>query len=408
MTLKADLRHVTYALSDALDLVGVDDVGHGKRVGIMAHACGLCLGLKDPELAVLFDLGLLHDIGVSSTEVHRRIVSEFAWAGSGPHCEIGWDRLQGFAPFAAMALPIKYHHTPWDVLVGKGVEPSIAWQANLVSLMDRVDALMTMRSDHRPVPGHREAIRKEILERAGTQFAPQLVELFLEASRSDAFWLKLEPHSIQAFVQDMLSQESGLTASMADLRELALIFSQIVDAKSPFTAEHSLGVAGLAQLLARKLGLAEDTCTKLEIAGLLHDVGKLRVPDNILEKPGSLDDRERQIISAHSFETYQILRHIKGFEEITSWAACHHEEPDGSGYPFGLDASTLPIEARLLRLADIFQAMVQDRPYRKGLSLRQTLGFLRGLVQQGRMESAFVDLAASCGDEAMVAARASA
>ena len=97
---------------------------------------------------------------------------------------------------------------------------------------------------------------------------------------------------------------------------MAEMFSRIVDAKSPFTAEHSLGVARLARFMAERLGVDAINCDKIEIAGLLHDLGKLRVPDEILDKPRGLDERERKIMNAHSFETFQILRHIKGFEEI--------------------------------------------------------------------------------------------
>lgn len=405
MNLKADLRHVIYALSDALDLVGVDDVGHGKRVGIMAHACGRLQGLTGPELTFLFDLGMLHDIGVSSTQVHRHLVSAFDWDGAGSHCEIGHTLLASFAPLAPLAAPVRHHHTPWDQLAAQGVDPGIARSANLIHLTDRVDALATMHDAGDSILMHVETIRGEVRRRAGTDFDPELVDLFLETSRSEAFWLMLEPRSIQTYTQDMLSQGSEYEASMADLRQLAKIFSRIVDAKSPFTAEHSQGVAALAQLLARNLGLDETSCAKLELAGLLHDLGKLRIPDDILDKPGELNAQERQIINTHSFETYQILRHIKGFEEITPWVAHHHEEPGGGGYPFRLDASSFPIEARILRVADIFQAMVQDRPYRKGLDREQALGTLIHLAHHGRMEQDLVALVAACGEDAMTAAK---
>ncbi|WP_291270552.1 HD domain-containing phosphohydrolase [Geothrix sp.] len=403
--LKADLRHVTYALSDALDLVGLNDVGHGKRVGIVAYACARQKGMSEAEATFLFDLGLLHDIGVSSTEVHRSLLAEFDWVGSPLHCEIGYQLLQAFPPLAALAVPVKYHHTRWDQVPTSGVGPMQAWQANLIFLADRVDALAAPFHGAGTVLLHTGEIRALIQQRSGTFFAPELVELFLEASRSEAFWLRLEPRSVQTFIQDILDQGASYEASMGDLRQLAEIFSRIVDAKSPFTAEHSLGVAGLARLLAERSGLSADSCAKIEIAGLLHDVGKLRVPDGILDKPGALDQQERQIINTHSFETYQILRHIKGFEEITPWAAYHHEEPGGSGYPFRLDGRTLPIEARLLRVADIFQAMVQDRPYRKGLDREQALGFLEHLVAAGRLEPELVSLVAACGEEAMIAAQ---
>ena len=126
-------------------------------------------------------------------------------------------------------------------------------------------------------------------------------------------------------------------------------------------------------------------------AGHLHDLGKLRVPDEILDKPGRLDAAERKIINTHSYETFQILRNIGGFEDIARWAAYHHEEPDGSGYPFHLDAAATPLEARILRVADIFQAMVQERPYRQGMDDAAVARFMGDLVAAGRCEARLVD-----------------
>ena len=114
--LSVDLRQVVYALSDTLDLVGIDDVGHGKRVGAMAAVVGQALGRSREETIFLFDLGMLHDIGVSSSATHARLVSDFDWQGAQKHCEAGCELLHDFPPLAAMALPIRYHHTRWDEL----------------------------------------------------------------------------------------------------------------------------------------------------------------------------------------------------------------------------------------------------------------------------------------------------
>ncbi|TRZ94622.1 MAG: HD domain-containing protein, partial [Rhodocyclaceae bacterium] len=122
--------------------------------------------------------------------------------------------------------------------------------------------------------------------------------------------------------------------------------------------------------------------------------------------PRQLDEHERNIINAHSFETFQILRNIKGFEEITPWAAYHHEEPDGSGYPFHIRNSGLPLEARILRVADIFQALAQNRPYRQGMSANAILAFLEDLVAKGRVEDGIVATLAQDMPAAMRAALA--
>ncbi|MFN7959207.1 MAG: HD domain-containing protein [Holophagaceae bacterium] len=402
---QADLRQLIRTLSDALDLVGVDDVGHGKRVGVMAAACGRRAGLGPAEVTLLFDLGMLHDIGVSSSQVRHNLLTTLTSPEDQSHCDLGAALLAGFRPLAPLAPAVRYHHTPWPRLVEVGVDPVLAWRANLVFLVDRVDALATTSQS----PGsalHRSLeIRERIRQQSGTDFNPELVDLFLEASGSAAFWQMLEPQSLDGFIQEAQVRRLDGEAGAGDLRQLAEILSRMVDAKSPFTAEHSLGVAGVSRFLAGKMGLGELSQRKLEIAGLLHDVGKLRVPREILDKPGGLDARERQIINTHSFETYQILRDIQGFEEIAHWAVHHHEAPDGRGYPFHIDASLLPLEARILRIADIFQAMVQDRPYRKGLDQAQALAFMASLSARGLAQPELVAHLIACGDEAMAAAR---
>ncbi|MFA7415736.1 MAG: HD domain-containing phosphohydrolase [Rhizobium sp.] len=405
MTLQAELRRVIYALSDALDLVGVDDVAHGKRVGVMAAECGKALGLPIAETTFLFDLGMLHDIGVSSTMTHRNLVGEFDWDGAQLHAETGYNTVRDFPPLARMALPIRYHHTHWDKLAALALEPSVTRAANLIFLVDRVDALAAPYFRNNTVLMHTAEIRERIQHLSGSYFAPELVQAFLDASQAVAFWLQLEPRSIQSYLREALNQGEIYRASIAELKQLAEIFSRIVDAKSPFTAEHSLGVARLARFIAEKMGVSEINCDKLEIAGLLHDLGKLRVPDEILDKPGKLDPRERLIINTHSYETFQILHGIEGFEEITPWAAYHHEEPGGRGYPFRLHAEDLPLEARILRVADIFQALAQDRPYRTGLTAEEVLPLLDDFVANGRVDADIVAIVRVHLDEAIYAAR---
>ncbi|MCL7461363.1 HD domain-containing phosphohydrolase [Pseudomonas sp. NW5] len=391
MSIDADLRQVIYALSDALDLVGVDDVAHGKRVGVMAAECGRVLGLSGYEVLFLFDLGVLHDIGVSSTRVHQHLVGEFDWAGSQEHAEIGYQLLRDFAPLARMALPVRYHHTRWEVLQAEGVADEVAIPANLILLVDRVDALAAPYYAAGTVLQQRAMIQNEIRQRSGSYFAPQLVEAFLQASAHEAFWLMLEPRALASYLQNMLAQGAPLHASNAELRQLAEMFAHIVDAKSPFTYTHSRGVARVARRLAEYLNVDPEQCEQLEIAGLLHDLGKLRIPDDILDKPGRLDEYERLSMNTHSFETRQILGGIRGFEDITLWAAAHHEEPGGRGYPFGLDGRELPLPARILRVADIFQAMVQHRPYRRGLSREAVSTFMAELQAEGRIEALIGD-----------------
>lgn len=140
-----DLHQAVFALSDALDLVGVDDVAHGKKVGIMSAMSAMCaqaLGWGSQEQAGMFDLAMLHDIGVSSTQTHQHLLREFDWPDAHIHAELGYALLRDFAPLAHLAVPIRYRHTRWDQLQNKTahlLNERQALQANLIYLTDRVD-----------------------------------------------------------------------------------------------------------------------------------------------------------------------------------------------------------------------------------------------------------------------------
>ena len=390
MSVTIDLGQAIHALSDALDLVGVDEVFHGKRVAVMAWQCGRGLGLSEPETEDLFHAGLLHDCGVSSTYVHRCLINELDWEGADFHCTKGGELLGQFPPLAHLAPIVHYHHTHWDALQALELPRPVARLANLIYLVDRVDALVTPHYE-RDLLLARHNVRDMIWHLSGSFFALELVTLFLDLSDSEAFWLSLEARHLNRFIHEREREHHLMPISFPELRQLALMFARIVDAKSPYTMAHSLGTARLARFLAEQAGLPVEIRAKIEVAGLLHDLGKLQVPDEILEKPGALTREERSLIERHSFETYQILRGIVGLEDITLWAAYHHETPDGRGYPFHCGGAELTLEMRIIAVADVFQALSQERPYRQPLTPAQILEMLRAFVRQNRLDGGVVE-----------------
>lgn len=391
MSITIDLGQAIHALSDALDLVGVDEVCHGKRVGYMALQCGRSLGLSNPELEDLFHAGLLHDCGVSSTHMHRCLVNELDWEGSEFHCIKGSELLNQFPPLAHLAPIVRYHHTHWEALRAAKLPEKTTQLANLLYLVDRVDAL-TAPHYERDLLLARHTVCDTVWRLSGSFFAPELVGLFLDLSGNEAFWLSLETRHLMRFIYERERESRLAPVSFPELKQLALLFARIVDAKSPFTMEHSLGTARLARFLAERAELPVEICEKIEVAALLHDLGKLQVPDEILEKPGALTREERSMIQRHSFETYQILRGIAGLEDITLWAAYHHETPDGRGYPFHRREAELTVEMRIIAVSDVFQALAQRRPYRKPLVPDEILELLRTFVQQNHLDGDLVEL----------------
>lgn len=404
MSIYVNFRNVVHALSDALDLVGINDLHHGKRVGIMCVDILRTLGGSEEELAMVFDAGLLHDIGVSSSDLHRQLVEEFDWEGSRAHAEFGAYVLSEFPPLAHLAPSIRLHHDHWSQL--RDAYDRTALIGNLIFLADRIDVLAAVAMLRNSLLDEVPAIRTQVAAQAGEMFDPQLMEAFLEVSRKDAFWLALEPEAVRDRMEEMARNAPRSLTDMATLRGVASLFSHVVDAKSRFTVEHSEGVARLARFLARGHGLNAEECDKLEIAGYLHDLGKLRIPDAILDKPGPLSVHERRQIASHAYETYRILSRIPGLEEIAQWAAWHHEIPNGEGYPFRLKGEALPLAARLLRTADIFQALVQERPYREAMPARQVLAQMASLTESGLLDRPIYDFLAAHLGEAYQLARA--
>jgi HD-GYP domain-containing protein (c-di-GMP phosphodiesterase class II) len=379
MPITINLKSAVFAVSDALDLVGVSDFQHGKRVAMIARETALQLGLPEARVENLVFTGLLHDMGVSSTAEHRRLVSEDPDVDRQAHCERAFHLMQPFAHLSLLANAVRHHHTPWTELPADLGEAD-AIDSNLILLADRVDTLLLRHGLENPL-FHSTDICREISALSGGVLQPDVVDAFLAAASREAFWISLVPRHVQTYLNELELPLWAVTIEFPQFRHVARLISSIVDAKSHFTASHSLGVAQLSRYLGERMGFAPDSLAKMEIAGLMHDIGKLCVPDEIVEKPARLTVAEFSVMERHSFETYQILRHVPGLETVAEWAAFHHEALNGHGYPFRRSAPTLVPEARIIAVADVFQALAQVRPYRGAQRLDEislTLGEFAG------------------------------
>jgi HD-GYP domain-containing protein (c-di-GMP phosphodiesterase class II) len=389
---KINLHETIFSLSDALDLVGVDQIYHSKRVAYLAAECGKALNWGKDRLDDLFLAAILHDCGVFKTAIHTKL-TRFEANNVGNHCAIGAELLQKTPLLAYLSNYVLFHHTPWKELIGLDLPDVVKVVANCIYMVDRVDILVLNGLETDPnILGSKKEIRRKIRAKRGNWFQPELVDIFLMLSASEAFWLSL------VNVQNAGSAYSGITRNsiqeieFEDLKSIVLIFSHIVDAKSTHTVKHSDGVADLSRFLGELFKLSVHTCDMLELAGLLHDLGMLRVPDKILDKPGKLTESENFIVQRHSYDTYEILKNIKGFEAISKWAAQHHERVDGSGYPYRSNAKDLSIEANIIAVADVFQALTQKRPYRDKFPPKDIMSILKNQMQEGKLDKDVVSM----------------
>ena len=393
--MKIDLQCAILSLTGALDFVGVDEVHHGKRVALMAASIAEELGWESARLHDILYAGMLHDCGVSRTREHRRLTETLEWEGAEEHCLRGEAFLLACPPLARFAPIVRWHHTRWEQMPAN-VAANDRLVSNLIFLADRTDVLcapyFTGQSLKNDILWEFPGIVARIAGLAGTLFAPELVAAFQRAAARESFWLALDPSYIEDVLADRMRSSEPVELQADDALAVAQLFARTVDAKSVYTLEHSTRVARIARYLAEVSGMSGENLDQIEIAGLLHDIGKLRVPEEIIDKPASLTREERAYITRHSYDTGHILRKVFPGQAIAEWAAMHHENLLGTGYPFHSAAADIPREARLIAVADIFQAFSQERPYRDRLTAAQVMVELEGLLALGRIDTEMVDL----------------
>ena len=415
------LSEVLAALSYALDLTEGQRPGHTIRTSLVGMRMADELGLDAPTRSALHYALLLKDAGCSSNAArmcflfgtddqavkprmkvvdwHRKLGLALAtWRNVGVgrsladrlrifahiartqdmtreliqiRCERGADiaRRLGFPEATAEAIRSLDEH--WcglghpEGLRGDAI-PLLARIANLAQTLEAFHA------DH-----GREAALRVVQARRGTWFDPSLVDLVSGWRDDTGWWRSLSAHD--AAERLVALEPARLERTVADegLDAVCLAFADIIDAKSPYTFHHSTNVAAYAVRTGDRLGLDADGLRRLRRAGLLHDIGKLGLSNAVLDKPGALTDDERALVRRHPRYSWEILSRVTAFRDFAWTAAVHHEKLDGSGYAWGVRGDQLDRPARVLAVADIYEALTADRPYRAGMAPEQALGILR-------------------------------
>lgn len=394
--MQVDLLRAISSLTDALDFVGVDEIHHGKRVALMAAAVATELGWNGDQVRDIMYAGMLHDCGVSRAVEHRQITETLEWDGAEQHCLRGEQYLKACAPLARFADVVRWHHTRWEALLALPLSDELRLQSNLIFLVDRADTLLvpyvTAQSLKDDILWEYPQLVARLADLRNSLFSPELVDAFARAAQRESFWLCLDSSYIEEEIGERLGAGDGGRLGMADALALAGLFARVTDAKSSYTLEHSTRVAAIARYLGERSGLSGEPLDQLEIAGLLHDLGKLRVPEEILDKAAPLTAQERAFVMRHSYDTGRLLKKVFPGQPIADWASKHHENLLGTGYPEHCRGANIPHEARLIAIADIFQAMAQERPYRARLGAAQVMAHLDALQAAGRIDGETVAL----------------
>jgi HD-GYP domain-containing protein (c-di-GMP phosphodiesterase class II) len=376
------------SIARVVDIMSPAIGNHHMQVAYLAFRISEELDLPQLNRYELATAGAMHDIGAFSLQERLDLLG-FEDSKPGLHAMAGYLLLKDFKPFASIARIIKFHHVPWEK--GKGAKQDgedVSLDSHIIHLVDRV-AVKFVKD--KPVLSQVRGICDAIIQSKNDVFVPELVNALEGLSLRDYVWLELASNSIESILRrSVLDQTKEL--DMNELLDFARLICRLVDFRSEFTATHSSGVAATATALAKRVDFSYDEARLIEIAAYLHDLGKLAIPTEILEKPGKLTDDEWSIMRSHVFYTHQVLDPIEKLAMIKSWGALHQERMNGKGYPFGYKAKELPLGSRIMAVADVFTALTEDRPYRKGMGKHKTLNVLKSMTKKCELDEEIVNI----------------
>ena len=391
--MELDVLGLVAACSYALDCVETELVHvtsrHAKRVAYMSVCVAEQLGICGKDLQDLAVYALLHDNALTQyiqEELHSNLTDMKEMPRIGVHCSIGEENIQGFPFHTDVKNVILYHHENAD---GSGPFGKKSEEVPLFSRIIHLCDLLDQACCRKAFTTETWEWAKDVLQRIrGTMVDEECAEA-LERIFSEEYFLSLGGNFEASLWNKVPRQKQELDFSQ--IKKLAGFFAKIVDYKSPFTSTHSIGVAERAEKLSRYMGFDEETVQKMYLAGALHDIGKVAVGNEILEKPDRLTDAEFAVMKHHAAYTSNILSEIDDFEEIRDFAAFHHERLDGTGYPFGKDASELNVQERMMACIDIYQALTESRPYKKGMSHERACEILKNMADKGWLDMDIID-----------------
>ncbi len=386
--MRIKLYDLMFSLSSAMDLVAPELFNHHQQVAYLSYHLGREMGLNAEDSLNLLMAGIVHDIGSLSLK-ERLFMIRDELEEINTHAFRGASLLEMYTPFAPLADIIRYHHLPWNHGEGAALNgQAVPLTSHILHLADRICVLF---ADTKHTLLQLPEVLNRIREGEGSRFLPSGVDAMMKLATREHIWLELNDRDPLRFIK----RDAVLFSMELDLDQvlqLSEIFSHVIDFRSRFTATHSAGVAHTARMLGELSGMSSSECDMLLIAGYLHDLGKITIDNEILEKPGQLDARQYTVIRSHTFYTYRLLSQVRGFETIAEWAAYHHEKLNGNGYPFHLEEKNLSYGARIMAVADIFTAITEKRPYREGMARTQATHALRTMVDNGTISREIVEL----------------
>jgi HD-GYP domain-containing protein (c-di-GMP phosphodiesterase class II) len=332
--------------------------------------------------------GLLHDIGALKLTDKIDALNECDEGLA--HQEIGYNILSKWETFKSIAEIVRHHHASYS----KHKIKDIPFSSYIVHVADRIDANIDKKIF---ILEQSDTVIDHFCCNRNKWYPSDLVDLIASLGHNECFWLDITSNELMPSLicEIKPSQYLALTNEESCIKAVNFceIISSIVDFRSPFTVAHSRGVAACAAHLAGIMNYSSQEVAFIKIAAFLHDIGKLAIPAELIEKNGKLTASEFKIIKTHPYRSYHLLKTIPRFDIINDWASLHHEKISGQGYPFHKKNHELSLGSRIMSVSDVLTATTEDRPYRAAMSKQDVVAVLQSMERDSSLCPHVVEVA---------------
>ncbi len=362
-------------------------INHGERVAWLTRKIVEAGNLQSRfDMGKLFLLSLMHDIGAYKTEEIDRIF-EFELSDVCSHSLYGYLFMKIMTPLGESAEAIRYHHMPYKKIKATG--SPMGEYAALIAFADRTDIAMLAAGT--------DFDKKKLATLVPDRLSPEYYEIFLY---SDAHGELEQCIFSGSFLSDIEQWTQKLDFPAEQAFQFLRMMIYLMDFRSPVTVTHTINTSALAVAIGRRMKCSSRELDELFTAALLHDIGKLAVPVNILESSSGLDNGQAAVMRMHVVKTDEMIRGIVD-DKLADIAVRHHEKLDGSGYPDHLTGADLTLQQRIMAVADILSALSGNRSYKEAFPKEKTTGIIASMARNGKLDQNITTVTENNYDEIM-------
>lgn len=366
------LKQMILIIHRAINSVDIRLFNHGQKVAyIMMNLLKADGSYTDEEILDICAITVFHDIGAYKV-AERDKITQIDTLSPIEHAVYGALFIKYFSPLSRWYKIVLTHHFTYKYYKDKNIEV-ISKEGLLLNFADYIERVFT----------NKKCLSKEDIENTKDYFQKEYIDLLLKADEKYNLISKLIDESYEQELHSFL-QSKVLTREEVIAYSKMLAYS--IDFRSEATVKHTILVEAISYQIGKLTGLGEENLTQIKVASVLHDVGKIAIPVEILEKPGKLTQQEFEIMKNHSRIGYDILSDLN-IDDIRNIATLHHEKIDGTGYPFGLKGEDLSLEARIVAIGDIVSALFGARSYKEAFNKEKIIKILEAMVRSNKIDS---------------------